>query len=219
MKDKNFLFTISLTVTLFLLVVLSCFIENTIIENISQAIGVPLLLFTFTSFAFSVKDSIAQEYNMRAKLEREKLNTQIHNKAHYQLTLKVLKEIDSSKIVLDSSIEQNIEEINKEMGKIDEKSSSICQDIAFFEQIEREMNNNKIIPIVYTLSLCFLLISLVLPQLIAPIFSCVKSSTLTLISFLFPVLEIVIKEPLSNVIVNHKIAIYKERIKKAENKK
>ena len=219
MKDKNFLFTISLTVTLFLLVVLSCFIENTIIENISQAIGFPLLLFTFTSFAFSVKDSIAQEYNMRAKLEREKLNTQIHNKAHYQLTLKVLKEIDSSKIVLDSSIEQNIEEINKEMGKIDEKSDSICQDIAFFEQIEREMNNNKIIPIVYTLSLCFLLISLVLPQLISPIFSCVKSSTLTLISFLFPVLEIVIKEPLSNVIVNHKIAIYKERIKKAENKK
>ena len=218
MKDKNFLFTISLPAALFLLVILSCFVENTVIDNISQAIGVPLLLFTLSSFSFSVIESISNEYKILANMEREKLNSQTYRKAHFKIALTTYDEIESLKITLDSPIENNKKEINDEIEKIDKESNAICHRIAFFEQIEREMNKNKIIPVLYVLSLCFLLIALILPHLISPIFSFVKSSTLTLISFLFPILEIVIKEPLSNKIVSCKIRKYRERLKNSQTK-
>jgi hypothetical protein len=51
-----------------------------------------------------------------------------------------------------------------------------------------------------------------MPEFVATWFVCIKASTLTLISFLFPILEILVKKPLSNIIVNAKMEKYKKRI-------
>ncbi len=216
MKDKNFLFTISLSFSLIFLVVFSCFVENTFFQSISQAIGFPLLIFTIASFCFSVKEEIANEYHLRAEIENEKSKTQIYSKAHFNLLLEKMKKIDNPKTDEEKENNDDIEEIKSEINAIDNRLKEICHTLAYYQLIEKDLNNNKIIPIFYALSLSFLFISLILPQIIAPLFFFAKSSTLTLISFLFPVLEILLRRPLSNKIVDCKIRKYKERVKNAQ---
>ena len=210
MKDKNFLFTISLTLCLLILTIISCFQKSEAFDQISQSIGFPLLLFAFSSFSFSVREGVVKKACSIVNIEREKIKTLITQQGHYEILQKVLQENINGES-LGSNNSDNIKEIEQTIQEIEQESETITNKIACYELI-RDKTKIVVIDLFYVVSLCLLLLALILPNWFSVIFSFMNAPTLSLISFLFPILEIVIKEPLVEKITNHKAIFYMNKI-------
>lgn len=212
MKDKNLLFSISLTVTLVVLIILSCALTTERFNLISQALGVPLFIFTIISFSFSIREENINHYYNEIKIKTEQLEVQKERKKSFLQALNVLKVISDPNSEHYAKDLENIESFENKIQKSDVASNELNQNISYYEQLIQKTNKNLTIPVLYIVALSLLLFSLVMPEIVATWFVCIKASTLTLISFLFPILEILVKKPLSNIIVNAKMEKYKKRI-------
>ena len=60
MKNKHFLFSISLAISVAVIMLLSVFVDSTVFDGIAQAITIPFLLFTVASCAFSIVEEILE---------------------------------------------------------------------------------------------------------------------------------------------------------------
>ena len=201
MKNKNVLFTISLTVTLAILVVCSYSFESTMFDSITAALGFPLLVFTVVSFIFSLFEQVIEKCENNIELKEKELKTQ-----------KLRVDIFSTLSPLNSNDDKEIEDYNNKKSEYQQEVDSISAEISCFKNIQLKIEKNIVIPIFYVASLTVLFLALIIPERL-PDFLNLKNSTLTLLSFLFAIGEIIIKEPLANIIFRKKINKYHNKQK------
>lgn len=211
MKDKNLLFSISLTVTLVVLIVLSCALTTERFNLISQALGVPLFIFTIVSFWFSIKEEKIKKCNNEIQLKEEQLKVETESIRFSGTAKMILEIVNTSEGELYSKNQKEIENFKNKLLESEQKSSELKSELSYFEQIRTNSNKHLLVSIFYIGALSLLLLSLVIPEILAPCFSFVKASTLTLISFLFPILEVVVKEPFTHWCINIQLNKLREK--------
>ena len=78
MKNKHFLFSISLAISVAVIMLLSVFVDSTVFDGIAQTITIPFLLFTVASCAFSIVEEIISTSKTKCTIVNE-----IHERWNY----------------------------------------------------------------------------------------------------------------------------------------
>ena len=58
MKNKHFIFSLSLGIAIFILMILSIFLQNEVFEDLARVITIPFLIFTISIFFINISEDI-----------------------------------------------------------------------------------------------------------------------------------------------------------------
>ena len=212
MKNKHFLFSLSLTVAVAIIMVLSIFIHNTVFDEIAQVITIPFLLFTLVSFAFSVSESIISLCEAQIALENEKQKFCKYYKNNLERLLEGIKKHDLPQNASEIKTNELIDQREQDLKDASENIEKFSLNILTLRDIITKCQRNKILSISYTVLLSFLIVFMMISSLIAPYFGFIPTATLTLLSLFFAIVEILLKDIISNKIFSNMYKRQKEKI-------
>lgn len=212
MKNKHFLFSLSLAIAVAIIMVLSIFVHNTVFDEIAQAITIPFLLFTLASFAFSVLDAIISLCEGKIALEKEKQESWKYYKNNLERLLEGIKKHESPQNADEIKTNELIDQREQDLKDASENIEKFSLNILALWDIINKCQRNKILSISYTVSLSLLIVSMMISSLIAPYLGFIPTATLTLLSLFFAIVEILIKDRISNKIFSNMYKRQKEKI-------
>lgn len=215
MKNKHFMFSISLAASIAVIVILSLFIDNDIFDGIAQAITIPFILFTFVNCA----SSIAEEITSTCRTKQAIINEIGEKWDYYRKTLESQLEgfhkYDNPQN--ETQIKTN-QLIDQKQGKLDEAKHILknhTEDYLIFDEIIAKCEKNIILKFFYVITLTVLIVSMMISPILAPYFSFIPTTTLTLLSLFFAIMETLVKDKIANAIFEY---TYSRKKKKVQEK-
>ena len=200
MKNKHFLFSISLAIAIAVIMVLSIFIDSTIFDVIAQVITIPFLLFTVVSCALSVEEEIVSMCNTKFAIENEKRESWIYYKETLENQLGWVHKYDNpssaDEIETNKLIDNKQKELDNAQNTVDICALNCLTYIDIIEGCER----NKILSVSYVVSLTVLIVSMMIAPIVAPYCSFLPTTTLTLLSLFFAIMEALVKDKVAKSI-------------------
>ena len=200
MKNKHFLFSISLAISVAVIMLLSMFVDSTVFDGIAQAITIPFLLFTVTSCAFSIVEEIISTCKTKCMIVNE-----IHERwNYYKDTLKTqLGWVDKyenpqtkAQIETNELIDQKQKQLDDANGTLDD----CALDYLVYNEIIEKCEKNIVLKVLYVVSLTVLIVSMMISPILAPYCSFVPTTSLTLLSLFFAIMEVLVKEKVASSI-------------------
>lgn len=198
MKDKHFLFSLSLAIAVAAIMLLSIFVDSSVFDGIAQSITIPFLLFTVVSCVFSIAEEIINICNTKSAIEKEKYDSWDYYKKSLETQLGWVSRYDNPQNK--DQIETN-ELIDQKEQQLEEAKRTIekCSlDFVVYTEIKYGFQNNKLLKIIYTISLSILILSMMISPVLSQYFSFIPTTTLTLLSLFFAILEILLKDVVAN---------------------
>lgn len=202
MKNKHFLYSLSLTLSLFVVTILSLFIKSDVFENIAKVITIPLLFFTSASFAYSIAEDIIVKCKSRIEVEQERYNTYDYQKFVLENDLKMVSRYENPSTKDEEELNQAIDEREQQLATAKSNIKDILQKTEVFGRIVSSLENNKILKIVYCCSLSLLLVSIMISPLLNNLVANLSTTFLTLLSLFITMFEIILKDSLTGKILD-----------------
>ena len=200
MKSKHFLFSIALAISVAVIMVLSMFVDSDVFDGIAQAITIPFLLFTVASCASSIVEEIVSTCKTKQTIANE-----IHEKwNYYKNTLETqLGWVDKyehpqnkDQIETNELIDQKQKLLADANGTLDD----CALDYLVYNEIIEKCEMNIVLKVLYVVSLTVLIVSMMISPILAPYCSFVPTTTLTLLSLFFAIMEVLVKEKVASSI-------------------
>lgn len=208
MKNKHFLFSIALAISVAVIMVLSMFVDSEVFDGIAQAITIPFLLFTVASCASSIVEEIVSTCKTKQTIANE-----IHEKwNYYKNTLetqlgwvnKYEHPQNKDQIETNELIDQKQKQLADANGTLDD----CALDYLVYNEIIEKCEKNIVLKVLYVVSLTVLIVSMMISPVLAPYCSFVPTTTLTLLSLFFAIMEVLVKEKVASSIF---LRMYKKR--------
>lgn len=208
MKNKHFLFSIALAISVAVIMVLSMFVDSEVFDGIAQAITIPFLLFTVASCASSIVEEIVSTCRTKQTIANE-----IHEKwNYYKNTLetqlgwvnKYEHPQNKDQIETNELIDQKQKQLADANGTLDD----CALDYLVYNEIIEKCEKNIVLKVLYVVSLTVLIVSMMISPVLAPYCSFVPTTTLTLLSLFFAIMEVLVKEKVASSIF---LRMYKKR--------
>ena len=208
MKNKHFLFSISLAISVAVIMLLSVFVDSTVFDGIAQAITIPFLLFTVASCAFS----IVEEITSTCKTKRTIVN-EIHERwNYYKNTLETqlgwVSKYDNPQNKDQIETNELIDEKQKQLSDANSTLDDCALDYLVYNEIIEKCEKSVVLKVLYVVSLTVLIVSMMISPVLAPYCSFVPTTTLTLLSLFFAIMEVLVKEKVASSIF---LRMYKKR--------
>lgn len=202
MKNKYFLFSISLAVSVFIIMILSIFVQNIIFEQIAQAITIPFLLFTLASFMVSVAEEIINMCKSKTQVENEKFRLWNYYAKVLEKDLKMFSRYE--KPVTQEQIKTNelLDEREEQLHKAAENARDNILHIDTYSKIVAKFEKNLFLQITYALTLTMLIVSMMITPVISKWCQFIPTTTLTLLSLFLTISEILVKDTIADNILN-----------------
>lgn len=203
MKNKHFMFSISLAISIAVIVILSLFIDNGIFDGIAQAITIPFVLFTFVNCASSIAEEVVSTCRTKLAIINEMGEKWDYYKKILESQLEGFHKYDNPQN--ESQIEIN-KLIDQKQDRLDEAKRTInnyADDYSIFNEIIVKCEKNIILQVFYVITLTVLIVSMMISPILAPYFSFIPTTALTLLSLFFAIMETLVKNKISNTIFEH----------------
>lgn len=204
MKNKYFLFAVSLGITIFIIALLSVFIENTVFSEIAKVISLPFMLFSIASVVMSIGEEIIYICETKVSLEQEKINTWTVYKEYLSAPLKLVQKYSEVQNENQKEINDLYDKQVEAIRKADDQIFLFNLNIANCRILEDKCIRNLPIQIFYVATLILVISSMMLASLLSPYCNFVPDTTLTLLSLFLTIAEILVKTPLANLVFNYK---------------
>ena len=184
------------------------FVDSDVFDGIAQAITIPFLLFTVASCASSIVEEIVSTCKTKQTIANE-----IHEKwNYYKNTLETqLGWVDKyehpqnkDQIETNELIDQKQKLLADANGTLDD----CALDYLVYNEIIEKCEKNIVLKVLYVVSLTVLIVSMMISPVLAPYCSFVPTTTLTLLSLFFAIMEVLVKEKVASSIF---LRMYKKR--------
>ena len=215
MKNKHFLFSISLAISVSVIMLLSVFVDSTVFDGIAQAITIPFLLFTVASCAFSIVEEIISSCKTKCTIANE-----IHERwNYYKNTLETqlgwVQRYDNPQNKDQIETNELIDEKQKQLADANRTLDDCALDYLVYNEIIEKCEKNVALKVLYVVSLTVLIVSMMISPILAPYCSFVPTTTLTLLSLFFAIMEVLVKEKVASSIF---LRMYNKRKKQYQEK-
>lgn len=208
MKNKHFLFSISLAISVAVIMLLSVFVDSTVFDGIAQTITIPFLLFTVASCAFSIVEEIISTSKTKCTIVNE-----IHERwNYYKNTLETqlgwVHKYDNPQNKDQIETNELIDEKQKQLADANKTLDDCALDYLVYNEIIEKCEKNIVLKVIYVASLTVLIVSMMISPVLAPYCSFVPTTTLTLLSLFFAIMEVLVKDKVASSIF---MRMYKRR--------
>ena len=203
MKNKHFLFSISLAISIAVIMVLSIFIHSTIFDGIAQAITIPFLLFTFISCIFSIVEEIVYICKTKMSIEEERMDCWKYYKNTLETQLSVFKKYDNPQTEAQFETNMLLDQRKQQLENAKSTLEACSLNYLAYGEIVNKCQKDKILKIFYVISLTILIVSMMIAPIISPYCSFIPTTTLPLLSLFFAIMEILIKEKVATSIFTY----------------
>ena len=208
MKNKHFLFSISLAISVAVIMLLSVFVDSTVFDGIAQAITIPFLLFTVASCAFSIVEEIISTCKTKCTIVNE-----IHERWNYykdtlETQLGWVDKYENPQTKAQIETNELIDQKQKQLADANGTLDNCALDYLVYNEIIEKCEKNIVLKVLYVVSLTVLIVSMMISPILAPYCSFVPTTTLTLLSLFFAIMEVLVKEKVASSIF---LRMYKKR--------
>lgn len=208
MKNKHFLFSISLAISVAVIMLLSVFVDSTVFDGIAQAITIPFLLFTVASCAFSIVEEIISTCRTKCTIVNE-----IHERWNYykdtlETQLGWVDKYENPQTKAQIETNELIDQKQKQLADANGTLDDCALDYLVYNEIIEKCEKNIVLKVLYVVSLTVLIVSMMISPVLAPYCSFVPTTTLTLLSLFFAIMEVLVKERVASSIF---LRMYKKR--------
>lgn len=208
MKNKHFLFSISLAISIAVIMMLSIFVDSTVFDGIAQAITIPFLLFTVASCAFSIVEEIISTCKTKCTIVNE-----IHERwNYYKNTLETqlgwVEKYDDPQTERQIKTNELIDQKQKQLNDAKSTLDDCALDYLVYDEIIKKCQKNIILKVFYVISLTVLIVSMMISPILSPYCYFVPTTTLTLLSLFFTIMEVLVKDKVACSIFSR---MYKKR--------
>ena len=196
-KNKHLLFSISLSLAVFVIMILSLWGDNDVFQEIAEVIALPFLLFTLAGFILSFFEEISSIASSQQDLEKTKIQVFKAIADDYNMRYNV-PEVEN-----DDSCNESVQASKNIRKYVDENKEAIhnCNlKIDTYKHIETWCYNNKVIPTIYVFSLTLLIVSMMMHTILLQWFSFGHASTVTFASLFLAMGESLVKKPLADAL-------------------
>lgn len=204
MKNKHFIFSLSLGIAILILVLLSIFLQNEVFEDISRVITIPFLIFTVSIFFININEDIISICENKIEVEKEKSKLWEYYKTRIEKDLSDMEPIDSPETDVERETNDIIEMVKNKINDAEKELATYNLNIVIFSKIQRSSQSNKFSQIFYLIACSLLFLSMCISPILAPYCKFVPYTTLTLLSLFLAVFELLIKNLLAQKILNKK---------------
>lgn len=222
MKNKHFLFSISLAISVAVIMLLSVFVDSAVFDGIAQAITIPFLLFTVVSCVLSIVEEIISTCKTKKTITNE-----IHERwNYYKNTLETqlgwVRRYDNpqnkDQVETNELIDQKREQLNDTNIILDD----CALDYLVYDEIIKKCEKNIVLKVFYVISLTALIVSMMISPVLAPYCSFVPTTTLTLLSLFFAIMEVLVKDKVASSVFtrmyNRRKIEYQEKLETRKQK-
>lgn len=208
MKNKHFLFSISLAISVAVIMLLSVFVDSTVFDGIAQAITIPFLLFTVASCAFSIVEEIISTCKTKCTIVNE-----IHERWNYykdtlETQLGWVDKYENPQTKAQIETNELIDQKQKQLADANGTLDDCALDYLVYNEIIEKCEKSIVLKVLYVVSLTVLIVSMMISPVLAPYCSFVPTTTLTLLSLFFAIMEVLVKEKVASSIF---LRMYKKR--------
>ena len=204
MKNKHFIFSLSLGIAILILVLLSIFLQNEVFEDISRVITIPFLIFTVSIFFININEDIISICENKIEVEKEKSKLWEYYKTRMEKDLSDIEPVDSPETDVERETNDIIEMVKNKINDAEKELATYNLNIVIFSKIQRSSQSNKFSQIFYLIACSLLFLSMCISPILAPYCKFVPYTTLTLLSLFLAVFELLIKNLLAQKILNKK---------------
>lgn len=197
MKNKHFVFSLSLGIAIFILMILSIFLQNEVFEDLARVITIPFLIFTISIFFINISEDIITICKNKIDVEKEKANTWEYFK------LKTEKELSLFDPVINPQT-NSIGILKNRLVDAEKELANYYLNIEIYIKIQLSLQKNIFSQIFYLIACSLLFLSMCISPILAPYCKFVPYTTLTLLSLFLAVFELLIKNLLAQKILNKK---------------
>lgn len=207
MKNKHFLFSLSISLAALIVAILSMFLKKAIFDDIAKVLALPFFIFTIASILYSTCEEIITICKHAHELALEKIHT------HEQYIRDIKHFISIINKTLNATKPVSMEEVEEWKYVKNAKATidGLALDSAIHIDLSSRVERNKSIASFYIFSLTLILTAIMLTPILAPYLSFMPATSLTLLSLSLAFFEILLKTPIANKIVDHK---YKKALAK-----
>lgn len=200
MKNKHFLFSISLAISVAVIMLLSVFVDSTVFDGIAQAITIPFLLFTVASCAFSIVEEIISTGKTKCTIVNE-----IHERWNYykdtlETQLGWVDKYENPQTKAQIETNELIDQKQKQLADANGTLDNCALDYLVYNEIIEKCEKNIVLKVLYVVSLTVLIVSMMISPILAPYCSFVPTTSLTLLSLFFAIMEVLVKEKVASSI-------------------
>ncbi len=204
MKNKHFIFSLSMGIAIFILMILSIFLQNEVFEDISRVITIPFLIFTFSIFFININEDIITICENKIEVEKEKVKLWEYYKTRTEKDLSHLESVDNPQTDVDRKTNDLIEKLGNQINEADKELSTYTLNIVIYIEIQYASQKNKFSQIFYLIACSLLFLSMCISPILAPYCKFVPYTTLTLLSLSLAVFELLIRTLLAKKILQKK---------------
>ncbi len=204
MKNKHFIFSLSLCIAIFILMLLSIFLQNEVFEDISRVIIIPFLIFTVSIFFMNINEDIISISKSKIEVEKEKTKLWEYYKTRFEKDLSNMNPIDNPETDVERETNYLIEMAKNKINEAEKELATYDLNIAIFSKIQQSLQNNIFSQIFYLIACSILFLSMCISPILAPYCKFVPYTTLTLLSLFLAVFELLIRNLLAQKILNKK---------------
>lgn len=204
MKNKHFIFSLSLGIAILILVLLSIFLQNEVFENISRVITIPFLIFTVSIFFININEDIISICENKIEVEKEKSKLWEYYKTRMEKDLSNLEPVDSPETDVERETNDIIEMVKNKVNDAEKELATYNLNIVIFSKIQQSLQTNLFNQIFYLIACSILFLSMCISPILAPYCKFIPYTTLTLLSLFLAVFELLIKKLLAQKILNKK---------------
>ena len=212
-KNKHLLFSISLSLAIFVIMIASLFGDNDIFQEIAEVIAFPFLFFTLAGLLLSFVEEVSNIASSHQDLERIRSRIYKALADDYHTRYSVLEVVNDDSLnegaQASESIKKHIEENNEAIRNCNSK-------IDTYKQVEIWCHNNRVVPTIYVFSLTLLIASMMMHTILVRWFSFGHVSTITFASLFLAMCESLVKKPLAEALFKAMVKKYSKNNKTKE---
>lgn len=174
MKNKHFIFSLSLGIAILILVLLSIFLQNEVFENISRVITIPFLIFTVSIFFININEDIISICENKIEVEKEKSKLWEYYKTRMEKDLSNLEPVDSPETDVERETNDIIEMVKNKVNDAEKELATYNLNIVIFSKIQQSLQTNLFNQIFYLIACSILFLSMCISPILFKQFIRVK---------------------------------------------
>ncbi len=204
MKNKHFIFSLSLGIAIFILMILSIFLQNEVFEDLARVITIPFLIFTISIFFINISEDIITICKNKIDVEKEKANTWEYFKLKTEKELSLFDPVINPQTDIEIETNNSIGILKNRLVDAEKELANYYLNIEIYIKIQLSLQKNIFSQIFYLIACSLLFLSMCISPILAPYCKFVPYTTLTLLSLFLAVFELLIKNLLAQKILNKK---------------